>query len=69
MLFFNLPNLIFQLPRQIVKHLIGMEEKILESLAWKGDSPLFTYIESQREIFKRKLKGSYIDLIIYELML
>ncbi|XP_012284354.1 retinoblastoma-like protein 1 isoform X2 [Orussus abietinus] len=35
-----------QLPRDIVKHLNHSEEKILESLAWQGDSVLWTAIEN-----------------------
>ncbi|XP_043272516.1 retinoblastoma-like protein 1 [Venturia canescens] len=34
-----------QLPRDVVKHLNNIEEKILESLAWKSDSPLWQAIE------------------------
>ncbi|XP_064097871.1 retinoblastoma-like protein 1 [Macrobrachium nipponense] len=30
-----------QLSRELVKHLKGIEEQILDSLAWKGDSPLW----------------------------
>ncbi|KAG5334361.1 RBL1 protein, partial [Acromyrmex charruanus] len=35
-----------QLSRDVVKHLNHIEEKILESLAWKSDSPLWQTIES-----------------------
>lgn len=35
-----------QLSRDVVKHLNQVEEKILESLAWKSDSPLWQTIES-----------------------
>ncbi|KYN00080.1 Retinoblastoma-like protein 1 [Cyphomyrmex costatus] len=35
-----------QLSRDIVKHLNHIEEKILESLAWQSDSPLWQTIES-----------------------
>lgn len=34
-----------QLPRDVVKHLNDIEEKILESLAWKPNSPLWQAIE------------------------
>ncbi|KAG5321449.1 RBL1 protein, partial [Pseudoatta argentina] len=35
-----------QLSRDVVKHLNHIEEKILESLAWQSDSPLWQTIES-----------------------
>lgn len=35
-----------QLSRDVVKHLNCIEEKILESLAWKKNSPLWQAIES-----------------------
>lgn len=35
-----------QLSRDVVKHLNQIEEKILESLAWQSDSPLWQTIES-----------------------
>ncbi|CAL1676613.1 unnamed protein product [Lasius platythorax] len=35
-----------QLSRDVVKHLNQIEEKILESLAWRSDSPLWQTIES-----------------------
>lgn len=35
-----------QLSRDVVKHLNHIEEKILESLAWHSDSPLWQTIES-----------------------
>ncbi|XP_011351658.1 retinoblastoma-like protein 1 isoform X2 [Ooceraea biroi] len=35
-----------QLSREMVKHLNQIEEKILESLAWQSDSPLWQTIES-----------------------
>lgn len=35
-----------QLSREVVKHLNQIEEKILESLAWQSDSPLWQTIES-----------------------
>ncbi|XP_026672713.1 retinoblastoma-like protein 1 isoform X2 [Ceratina calcarata] len=35
-----------QLSRDVVKHLNQIEEKILESLAWQSDSPLWAAIES-----------------------
>ncbi|KAM0737207.1 Retinoblastoma-like protein 1 [Formica fusca] len=38
-----------QLSRDVVKHLNQIEEKILESLAWRSDSPLWQTIESLPE--------------------
>lgn len=35
-----------QLPRDVVKHLNQIEERILEALAWQKDSPLWQAIES-----------------------
>jgi len=35
-----------QLSREVVKHLNQIEEKILESLAWQSDSPLWQTIQS-----------------------
>lgn len=35
-----------QLSREVVKHLNQIEEKILESLAWQSDSPLWQTIDS-----------------------
>ena len=31
----------------IIKHLIGVEERILEELAWKGNSPLWVQMGEQ----------------------
>ncbi|XP_012247455.1 retinoblastoma-like protein 1 isoform X3 [Bombus vosnesenskii] len=38
-----------QLSRDVVKHLNQIEEKILESLAWQSDSPLWSAIQSTPE--------------------
>lgn len=38
-----------QLSRDVVKHLNQIEEKILESLAWQSDSPLWNAIQSTPE--------------------
>lgn len=38
-----------QLSRDVVKHLNQIEEKILESLAWRSDSPLWQTIKSLPE--------------------
>ncbi|KAK9296590.1 hypothetical protein QLX08_009432 [Tetragonisca angustula] len=38
-----------QLSRDVVKHLNQIEEKILESLAWQSDSPLWSAIQSTSE--------------------
>ncbi|XP_076687040.1 retinoblastoma-like protein 1 isoform X1 [Andrena cerasifolii] len=38
-----------QLSRDVVKHLNQIEEKILESLAWQSDSPLWAAIQSTTE--------------------
>jgi len=38
-----------QLSREVVKHLNQIEEKILESLAWQSDSPLWQTIQSLPE--------------------
>ncbi|XP_076278998.1 retinoblastoma-like protein 1 isoform X1 [Lasioglossum baleicum] len=38
-----------QLSRDVVKHLNQIEEKILESLAWQSDSPLWAAIQSTPE--------------------
>ncbi|KAG7174815.1 retinoblastoma 1-like [Homarus americanus] len=35
-----------QLSRELVKHLKGIEEQILDSLAWKAESPLWQIIQS-----------------------
>lgn len=54
-----------QLSRDVVKHLNEIEEKILESLAWRSDSPLWQTIEflpdgvpSCEEV---SLPGTFVD--------
>ncbi len=36
-----------QLPRVVVKHLSGVEEKILESYAWEEGSPLYALLQDK----------------------
>jgi len=45
------------LPRQIVKDLINIEEKILEQLAWEENSPVFQLIgeKQQRDTLLHRL--------------
>ncbi|KAK4301850.1 hypothetical protein Pmani_026025 [Petrolisthes manimaculis] len=38
-----------QLSRELVKHLKGIEEQILDSLAWKGESPLWQIIKNSNQ--------------------
>jgi retinoblastoma-like protein 1 len=47
------------LPSVVIKHLVSIEERILESMAWEGDSPLFTALTAeQREAFLMRLQES-----------